>query len=216
MKLIGILVSALLTFFLFGAGSAVCKGQDLSVETYDQVIETLMPMSSDLRGFDFSYVIRAKPAFEPEFLLRIVVKDRWVEITQVIPKKGNIFNYLTELTARTGNQWDVNGLTKAVELVRQTKRLPLGRFKELHNDFRRNLFSLTRGQRDQSKGPSATGRSAEVIVDGTTYEVRYEAPTGEYITTRSYDYSLDSKKFNSGIVRWIKRVHEYTFKIAKE
>lgn len=197
--------SILLVCLIVLACRQPAKSQSFQREIYSQFIESVLPLKFKDRKFKHGFIIRVRPSFESEFLLKIEVHDREVEITRVVSESGNLYSFTLSILEEDGNA-NVNKLTSIVKMRTETKRFRSRDFEAMRKLFKSKLGSLVDQSARYGTIPPST---ATVIIHGTTYQVLYQNSSGEYLTTWAYDYSLEANSFNSPIVDWIKRILKF-------
>lgn len=180
----------------------------LDVETYDEAIKLLFPSNSMSDGNDFGYLIKVIPSSEPEFAVRIVSKNGIIKVTKSESPNGNLFSYFSSLV-KSENIDEPALLAKRVKLSSESKIIAKRRFEQLQKKFADKLALLTAidAQVKDAVNSSTTERkSADVIIHGTTYEIEFISWRNEYIFLKVYDYPLDSVRFRSPMIDWIRDV----------
>ena len=177
---------------------------------YEHAIALVFPMSLEGVPHDHGYVIRVKPSFNAEFMIRVWVSGGDVTMTHSESANGNLYYFFSDIVERTDIE-DPTILAQKVKVKRETKVFPRGRFLPLERQLAASLAStvINDTRKNPHGGKIIKDRgSAVVILDGTVYELQIVSAQDEIISFRTYDYPLEAKAFDSPIVSWIKSVKE--------
>jgi len=177
----------------------------ISKNTYQDLLNAAFPTGEWDPRLLYRITILIQPSSAPESKIVINRKSDTTQVLEYMAMNGNIYAQANAYKKRHGLE-DFQKMLSMIRVQKRSLEMPSSEtdvwHKQLFEQFEQALLDVKR-----TTEKSMIQHTADVVIDGTTYDVMYEAGTNA-VSFSVYDAEIHSTEVTGemGFVRWINRL----------